>query len=292
MDARYEDAYRRARDSRLAELRSAPSFRTVRIASAAGAAVLAAMILFAAAGTAGAVAGALGGALVGVLGHLGVVHARARSAGHDARIALWASDHGYTYRRTIDPPQTVAFLRGREDPKAEHCFEGHIAGGDGRVFRYTYTTWETRTSTDSQGRTTTHRERKEHDFTVLEVRRSLDIPRMELSRRATGLLRGLTDSLEDAVSDLRTVSLESEEFNGRYQLEVADDADDLAVRRIFTPAVIVALIDRDLPITDFQYEDGTFVLWRDGHFSLDDLDEVSAFVERATPVIELVCSSH
>lgn len=67
--------------------------------------------------------------------------------------------------------------------------------------------------------------------------------RLVLSRRDLLDLPALR-GVRDAISDLRTVELESLELEGRYALLVDDDADDVAVRAAFTPALIVFLIER------------------------------------------------
>jgi hypothetical protein len=288
MDARYEDAYRRARDAKLAELKGDPGYARNRVLAGVAGAVLGGIVGGVAGGVAGAAGLAVVGAVVGVAAFLVWVNVKARRAGQSARILLWASDNGFTYTETIDPPQTVGFLRNHQEPEAHHCFAGPIAGGDGRVYQFTYITWETHTHTNANGSTYTTQEKEHHNFTVLEVARPLPLPRMELSRRATGLFHGLTDRLEGLGGE-RTVELESDEFNNRFQLEVPDEADDLTVRRIFTPRTIVRLVEGEGLLADFQYENGTFCFWQNGHFDLDGLDEVKRFIDEAAPTIDIVC---
>jgi hypothetical protein len=291
MNARYEDAYRRARDARLAELRAARSYRRNQVLAAVLGAVALAAAALGLSGLVLAAAALVAGALVGLGGHAAWIRRQAAQAGDRARMELWAGDRGFRYERSIEPRDTVAFLRNREDPEAEDCFFGPMAGGQGLLYNFAYITWETRTVSDGQGGTRTVRERETHRYTVLEVARPLPIERLSVERRTTGFMRGFTDGVGSALTSERAVKLESEEFDRGFHVEVPDGCDDLVVRRIFEPAVIVAFIDGRLPRTDFQYENGTFVLWQDGHVDNDELDRLDALIAEATPLIDLLARS-
>lgn len=67
--------------------------------------------------------------------------------------------------------------------------------------------------------------------------------RVVLSRRDVLDLPALA-AVRDRATALRSVELESAELHRVYELDVADRADDLAVRRMFSPAFVVFLVER------------------------------------------------
>ena len=84
-------------------------------------------------------------------------------------------------------------------------------------------------------------------WTVAQVALQADeakpIGRLVLSRREVHDLPALA-SLRDRATSLRHVELESAELHDVYELEVADRADDVAVRKVFSPAFVVYLVER------------------------------------------------
>ena len=84
-------------------------------------------------------------------------------------------------------------------------------------------------------------------WTVAQVALQADeakpVGRLVLSRREVHDLPALA-ALRDRATSLRHVELESAELHDLYELEVADRADDVAVRKVFSPAFVVYLVER------------------------------------------------
>lgn len=126
-------------------------------------------------------------------------------------------------------------------------------------------------STDSDGNTTYRTETETYPFTIALVSAPLpDLKKVELTKGSTG---GILSKLSGAISDLHPVPLESAEFNDAYRLMVADGADELAIRARFTPAVLVALIERGPGETRFEAENGVLLAARPGKKDPDDFGE-------------------
>ena len=82
----------------------------------------------------------------------------------------------------------------------------------------------------------------------------------------------------------KRVETESVEFDKRFSLTADDGADQSAVLRVFTPALLVRLINGEFPQTTFQFEQGTLAyVWGD-QYDVEDLEEVEARVAAAAPL--------
>ena len=85
---------------------------------------------------------------------------------------------------------------------------------------------------------------------------------------------------------MRSVDLESAEFNGRYTLLVEDASDDVIVRRIFEPAFVVRCVEGRFPMATFQYERPALsFIWND-RYDVEQLEEVEHRVADAAPMAE------
>jgi hypothetical protein len=82
--------------------------------------------------------------------------------------------------------------------------------------------------------------------------------RLTLAPRHRGQGR-LTDGLASALTTDRSVELESAEFCNAYRLFVADQESELVVRRVFTPALIVQLVDLASARMTIEFETGALV---------------------------------
>lgn len=137
---------------------------------------------------------------------------------------------------------------------------------------FEYEVDRTVTSTDSDGNTTTRTETDTYPFTIALVTAQLpDLQKVAISKGSTG---GLFSKISGVFSDLRPVPLESAEFNDAYRLMVADDADEVAIRMRFTPAVIVALLDRGAGESQVEAENGVILVAREGKAELNDFGEL------------------
>jgi hypothetical protein len=272
-----------ARDAKLKELTGAPAFRrNLALASLPGIA-LAAVGLF----TVPALIAV--GLLVAVAGpavYYVVLRSSATAFAKRETMTAWATEHGWRYVESPALPDDVAFCRGRQRMVASDGFEGQICELPGSVFNFTYSTFETRTrtSTDANGNvhTETYQEEVKHRHTVLRMTLGAvpGVNSLQLADRGIGFL----EKLQAAFGPSRVVETESVEFNRRFSLSVDDGADQSAVLRIFTPALLVRLIQGEFPQTTFQFERGALAyVWGD-QYDVQDLEEVEQRVASVAPL--------
>ncbi len=191
---------------------------------------------------------------------------------HDARqaqVGEWVAARGWRYSERIGVTECTPLLRAGDERKTGWGVEGSL--DDGTSFAagfYQYTEERTVTFTDSEGRTSTRTERTDYPFTLALIEAPLDdLEALTLRRGRTG---GLLSRVGGALGDLRPVPLESEEFNRQFELMVADDADDVAIRACFTPAVQMAFVERGAGASRVEAEQGMLVVARDGAPKHDD----------------------
>ena len=192
-------------------------------------------------------------------------------------LAAWSGRHGLGFRMAYGKDPSYRLLR-RKDVAAENIAEGAIVGArTGAVAHIAISrrryrllavvplmNWLAFAGDDL--------------WTVVQVKLGKrDLRHLErLLLRRTGVRdAALVGALLDAATPLRHVELESVELHDTYALEVADGADDIAVRRLFEPAFIVELIDRsDWPLV-IDVEDGMLTVALQGRILdealLDDL---------------------
>jgi hypothetical protein len=222
------------------------------------------------------------GALAGPLIYFMVLRSQASSAAKDLVMHQWAKEHGWEYQPSPPLPTDVAFCRDKERMEATDGFAGQICDVPGLIFNFTYSTFETRTSTDGQGHVTTYTEEVKHRHTVLRlvVGAVAGVDTVQLADRGLGFLNKLTA----AFGPSRQVETESVEFNKRFSLMVNDGADQGTVLRIFTPALLVRLINNEFPQTTFQYERGSLAyVWED-QYDVEDLEEIEGRVASVEPL--------
>jgi hypothetical protein len=277
------ERFNATRAAKLAELTGAPGFRRRLALAALPGVALAAVGLFAA-----MLLIAMGAvvALAGPTAYYLLLRSRASAFAKLATMTAWAAERGLRYVESPPLPTDVAFCRGKQRMVASDGFEGQICDLPGSVFNFTYSTFETRTrtSTDASGNmhTETYQEEVKHRHTVLRlsVGAVQGLRTLQLADRGLGFL----EKLSAAFGPSRMVETESVEFNRRFSLSVDDAADTAAVLRIFTPALLVRLIQGEFPQTTFQYESGTLAyVWGD-QYDAQDLEEVERRISDATPL--------
>jgi hypothetical protein len=278
------ERFNATRRARLRELTGAPGFRRRLALSAVPGAVLAA-----GGGLAGpsfVILAGLAVAAAGPAAYYAVLRSRASAFAKRATMTAWAAERGLRYVESPPLPADVAFCRGKQRMVASDGFEGQICDLPGSVFNFTYSTFETRTrtSTDASGNThtETYQEEVKHRHTVLRLSLGAvqGLRTLQLADRGLGFL----EKLSAAFGPSRMVETESVEFNRRFSLSVDDSADTAAVLRIFTPALLVRLIQGVFPQTTFQYESGTLAyVWGD-QYDAQDLEEVERRIRDATPL--------
>ena len=273
------ERYRAARDARMAELTGRPTYRrTLGLCTVPGLVVAVIGIFTAPLLIVVGLVGALAGPLIY---HL-VLRSQASSAAKDLVMHQWAKEHGWEYQPSPPLPTDVAFCRDKERMEASDGFSGPICDVPGLVFNFTYSTFETRTTTDGQGHVSTYTEEVKHRHTVLRlaVGAVAGVDTVQLADRGIGFLNKLTA----AFGPSRQVETESVEFNKRFSLMVNDAADQAAVLRIFTPALLVRLVDNEFPQTTFQYERGSLAyVWED-QYEVEDLEEIEGRVASVQPL--------
>ena len=256
-----------------ARLRASSGWRQAGIAVVIGGLIAGAGIGAAAAGPPG-LAGGIGGALLGLGGWALLVSRSARRHARSDAVAAW------TTARSLTPVPSPGYsdtplLRNGYRREYGAAYGGTVQGHPVTLFAFTYVTRETRTTTttDANGNTTTrtYQVDVDHDFTICRV--ALPHPavdRLVLEQRGALSLR-MFDRVASAATDGRTVELESVEFDKRYRLTVRDATDDVALRRVFSPATIVWLLDHGP--ARVELEGGALVVPIAGHTGdPDDLD--------------------
>ncbi|MGZ4480701.1 MAG: hypothetical protein ACXVY5_00720 [Gaiellales bacterium] len=175
-------------------------------------------------------------ALVGLAVTWAVANSRAKSAFLEA----WALSRGWKDASGLLIEEATPLLRNGDRRHSEHYFAGKLANDPAVICHYTY---EVRhTSTDSRGATTETWE--DHPFTLVQVAVTANgIPRLSMHPRAF-LDNRLFDRIDSAVTSDRVVELESAQLEKRYKLEVADEADDMAVHVLFEPSFMMWCLDQ------------------------------------------------
>jgi hypothetical protein len=279
--------FRHERSRQLAEIKSRTRYRRNLLFAALPGIVLG-LALIAVRPPLGLLAALIGGAAGPGLYHWWLWY-RASTAAKRTVMQAWAAEHGWTYRPTLDPPVDVAFCRNRQKPRYEDGFEGPIAELPGLIFNFTFSTYETRTRTDSNGNVETYQEEVKHHHTVLRLELGdLGVRSLQLSPQ--GLGGGFAEKLRSAFTSSRAVDLESAEFNDRFTLLVEDSADAVVVRRIFEPAFIMGCIEGRFPLAVFQYERPAVSFLWDDSYDVEELEEVEQRVAAATPMAEALAA--
>jgi hypothetical protein len=280
--------YTSARDARLSELTGKPTYHRTLVLCGVPGVVLAAVGL--AVSPIIIVAGVVC-AVAGPIIYRAYLGNQASQAAKDLVMHQWAQEHGWEYLESPPLPDDVAFCRGRQRMEAADGFQGSMCGLPGLIFNFTYSTYETRTRTVSDGqggmRTETYTEEVKHHHTVLriEVGAITGVDSMQLADKGIGFL----ERLSEAFGPSRGVETESVEFNKRYSLTVNDAADQAAVLRVFTPAMIIRFVENRFPQTTFQFERGALAyVWED-QYDVEDLEEIE---QRVSSVNDLTGALH
>ena len=177
----------------------------------------------------------------------------------------YATDRGWTMVDSIPLGATTPLLREGDRRSTGWGVMGEL--GEGTRFCAGYYLYEVRErSTDSDGNTT--ETWQQHPYTIALIDAALpDLKQLSIHKGKTG---GILSKLGGAVSSLRPVPLESEEFNKAFQLMVADDAEELAIRSRFTPSIQVAFIDRGAGTSRAEAENSVLMVARTGQPRTDD----------------------
>ena len=179
----------------------------------------------------------------------------ARQQAEDEAYAAWVEARGWEPVRNLPAALVTSLLRCGDARRLE---DGYVGLLDGRTAAVGHFVWETVTQeVDDYGNV--HETRVPHDHTVLETLTGLQsMTRLSLTPRHHGQGR-LTDGLASALTSDRSLELESAEFCDAYRLFVADEESELVVRRVFTPALIVQLVELAGARITIEFETGALV---------------------------------
>ena len=199
-------------------------------------------------------------------------HRRSVKAAADREIVGgYASQRGWTMVEKLPLMATTPLLRQGDRRKTGWGVTGTLSADlSFAVGAYVYEV--DRQVADADGGTGSQTETTYYPFTIALVTAALpDLQRATISK---GSSAGLFSKLRGTFSDLRPVPLESAEFNDAYRLMVADEADELAIRMRFTPAVLMALVDRGAGESQIEAENGVLLVAREGTAKTDDFGEL------------------
>ncbi|MDX6591784.1 MAG: hypothetical protein QOJ13_980 [Gaiellales bacterium] len=182
-----------------------------------------------------------GGFVCGLVALTAVVGLTWWGAGRSARLATyqaWAYARGLESTNALQAPLTTPLLQRGEIRQLERAYLGVVQGLEYVVGHFT---WISVRRTYSQDGTYSE-SRTPHPFTVLQVVTGLSgVLRFSLLPRTAG------DRLIDAAGALlgpdRMVQLESAQLEDSFRLTVADEESEIAVRRLFTPSLIVDILN-------------------------------------------------
>lgn len=227
-------------------------------------------------GTEGIAAGIVIGALAGLLIQLAIRYFSAAEAAEDKYTADWCAENGCTVLDKYEPANGPHADSGHRQ-RGSDAIQGPLNGLPTILYNFSYWTQQ------SNGKTTTE---TEHPFKILQIQ-GPQLPIASLSFGTRDFLNRFRvfDKLDTAFSSQRAVELESIEFNEKFDLEIADTADDIWIRQVFDPQTIDALASGTLAFPDLRYYDNCFWLVETGHYQARRLDEMKAWQGRAAAAI-------
>jgi hypothetical protein len=154
--------------------------------------------------------------------------------------AGYARSVGLSYSSPAQLPALTPLLAAGERRRLEHWMHGHLpgglAGGVGHLV------WE-RVERDSDGDETV-RERNRFTVCVVDLQASMSLFRGVYLRPRRGVFAPHSDWLRRARG--RTAEVESSQFTQRFELRMADDQDEVALRRLLSPTLVSWLANHPL----------------------------------------------
>jgi len=201
----------------------------------------------------------------------------------EQQYADWVARRGWQPARNLPAALVTSLLRAGDTRRLEDGFEGEIEGRRAGIGHFIWETVER--SVDEYANV--HETRIPHTDTVLETLTGLQsMTRLTLTPRHHGQGR-LTDGLASALTSDRSVELESAEFCNAYRLFVADEESELVVRRVFTPALIVQLVELAGARMTIEFETGALVCSVHGRAGTTEL--LDAMEAASVAVADALC---
>lgn len=221
----------------------------------------------------------LGAGVVGILAWQAI----ARLA-QEQQYAEWVARRGWQPARNLPAALVTSLLRAGDSRRLEDGFEGEIEGRRAGIGHFIWETVER--SVDEYGNV--HETRTPHTDTVLETLTGLQsMTRLTLTPRHHGQGR-LADGLASALTTDRSVELESAEFCDAYRLFVADEDSELVVRRVFTPELIVRLVELAGARMTIEFETGALVCSVHGRAGATEL--LDAMEAASVAIADALCN--
>jgi hypothetical protein len=205
-----------------------------------------------------------------------------RRAEEDFFVAF-ADGHGFAYALREELMPLTPLLGAGERRHCEHWMQGRLGGrAEGvpcGVGHYTYETRETDHDSDGPG----HDHWEQHHFTicVVDLEPGMTLyPGLFLEKRR-GIVALLGSERWVSRHGKRKVELESAQFTDRYELLVDRAQDDVRLRELFSPSLILWLARHPLAPC-FEYGAGTLVVYLDRR--LDDAGNLNWMLEAAAEI--------
>jgi hypothetical protein len=152
----------------------------------------------------------------------------------------FARNVGLAYATPAELPALTPLLGAGNRRRLEHWMHGRLpgdlAGGVGHLV------WE-RIERDSEGDEDV-RERNRFTVCVVDLEASLSLFRGVYLRPRRGVFAPHSDWLKRSPS--RSVEVESSDFTERYELRLADDQDEILLRRLLSPTLVSWLANHPL----------------------------------------------
>jgi hypothetical protein len=197
---------------------------------------------------------------VGMLGAALLARRASERAAGEAAFASWAAQRGWATTTALTAPLTTPLLREGDERHLEVAYSGDVAGHRAVVAHMTAITIH-RTHHEDGTITET---KSEAPFTVIEL-----VTGLSVVKRFSLLPRHRAGELLEDVQSLfgtdRPVELESAELSARFRLLVADDDSEIDVRLLFTPSLIVEIVEQAREDVRIEFEQGALVLGVRGH---------------------------
>jgi hypothetical protein len=182
-----------------------------------------------------------------------------RRATASAACDAWAADLGWAPTDALVAPLPMPLVLFDDECRVDQGYQGRVEACPAVLARVSSIRRRVRDNQDG----TFSESHSEHPFTIIEVATlRQDATRFSLRpRRRVGLL----DDIETAAGPDRLVELESAELGDRYRLLVDATESEMEARRLFTPALIVDLVDQAPDGAIIDFEGGTLVIAVPGH---------------------------
>lgn len=211
--------------------------------------------------------GAVVGAVIGYAIFRGVVYSTASGNANSLYRLDWCEARGMTYLSGDHFPPDAPHAKDGYKRNASDTYQGVWNNLETLFYNFRYTTKGSNDNPDVN-----------HDFQIMRLTgRELPIARLTIHQRSALNKFAWADKLQGAFTPERPVSLESVDFNNKFDLTIDDKADDIWIRRIFDPATIQELVDGHFTIPDLTYYNRAWWFVWDGHFATRDLED---WVER------------